>query len=83
MKEVDKASSISSTKPFPRISPARTLSPCPNAMAARGEPPAPPIDENAEISMMMEVVTPTPANASVGFPVYDLYIYGRLYCRAN
>ena len=51
--------------PFPRIFPARTRSPCPNAMAAKGDPPAPTIAEKEEIRMMMELVTPTPANAWV------------------
>ena len=37
-------------------------------MAAKGAPPAPTMEEKAEIRMMTELVTPIPANASVPIP---------------
>ena len=68
MNEVNRANSINKTKPFPKIFPARRRSPSPSAMAANGAPPPPTIDEKEEISITREVVTPTPANASVPIP---------------
>ena len=68
MNEVNRVNSINKTKPFPKIFPARRRSPCPSAMAANGAPPPPTIAEKEEISITREVVTPTPANASVPIP---------------
>ena len=68
MNEVNRVNSINKTKPFPKIFPARRRSPCPNAMVANGAPPPPTIAEKEEISITREVVTPTPANASVPIP---------------
>ena len=39
-----------------------------DALAANGAPPPPTIAEKEEISITREVVTPTPANASVPIP---------------
>ena len=75
MTEVSKVNNISKTNPFPNIFPARTRSPCPSAMAASGAPPPPTIAEKEEISIMREVVTPTPASASVPIPgICPMYI---------
>ena len=68
IKEVSRVNIIKRTKPFPNILPARKRSPCPSAMAANGAPPPPTIAEKEEIRIMREVVTPTPANASVPMP---------------
>ena len=68
MREVNKVNSISKIKPLPKILPARERSPCPSAIAANGAPPPPTIAEKEEISITREVVTPTPANASVPIP---------------
>lgn len=65
MEEVISVKIISKMKPLPSIFPARSRSPCPKAMAANGAPPAPTIDEKAEIRMMTALVTPIPASASV------------------
>ena len=66
--EVMRAKKMRRTKPLPRILSARSLSPCPNAIAARGAPPPLTIAENAEIRMITDPVTPTPASASVPIP---------------
>ena len=64
--------------PFPRIFSARSLSPFPRAMEARGAPPAPINALNAEISIMMGKVSPTPVSAigpTLGIcPMYILSI---------
>lgn len=57
-----------STKPLPRVCPARFLSPCPKAMAARGAPPPLTMAEKAEMRMMTDPVTPIPASAWVPIP---------------
>ena len=46
----------------------QAFSMCPSAIAANGAPPPPTIAEKEEISITREVVTPTPANASVPIP---------------
>ena len=63
MREVNIVNRISNINPFPTIFPARSRSPCPRAIAANGEPPAPTIAEKEEIKITMEVVTPIPAKA--------------------
>lgn len=63
--EVMKVKSNRSIKPLPKIRPARSRSPCPKAMAASGAPPPPTMAEKEEIRMMIELVTPIPASASV------------------
>ena len=67
MREVNIVNRISNINPFPTIFPARSRSPCPRAIAANGEPPAPTIAEKEEIKITMEVVTPIPAKAFVSY----------------
>ncbi len=54
--------------PFPKMVSARFLSPFPSQIEARGAPPTPTNAENAEISVMIGKVTPTPVRASMPTP---------------
>ena len=65
MPDVTTVNSTSSEKPLPSILCALSRSPLPSAIEASGAPPPPTICENAEIRMIIELVTPIPASASV------------------